>query len=262
MKVAYVISSKFDYENLICADAGPGFAEDYGWPAGTISRWRGESYDVHVVDHRFPADELDELRTFIDEQKGLFVLRLCDPYWEYARNHWWYGFVAEMLDRSRIHAMLNYQPAEITALFASRARRSQFVFAPYVYRAESELSLEHAHRRSAVLFSGARNRRLYPLRSEMARTAAWWVPLRLRSTMLEHPGYPDIGQRRRHAVIGGRYLELLSGFRFAAICSSRCRLEFLKYREFAYAGVVPVGDMPSTLLDCPTDAWIPWGGAH
>ena len=29
-------------------------------------------------------------------------------------------------------------------------------------------------------------------------------------------------------------------------------------REIAYAGAVPVGGLPDTLLDCPSDAWIPW----
>jgi hypothetical protein len=32
-----------------------------------------------------------------------------------------------MLDHPRVHLMLAYQPAEITALLATRARKSQFV---------------------------------------------------------------------------------------------------------------------------------------
>ena len=41
------------------------------------------------------------------------------------------------------------------------------------------------------------------------------------------------------------------------MCSSVAKIEFLKYREFAYAGVVPVGDLPATYLDCPADAYVP-----
>jgi hypothetical protein len=153
--------------------------------------------------------------------------------------------------------MVTYQPAEMTALLASKARRSCIVYAPYVYRSEREIAIDHQSRAHAVLFSGAQNASIYPVRSKMGRIRKYWPPLRLMSTMLPHPGYPDIGQERKHGIVGGLYVAHLAQFRFAAICSSRCRLEFLKYREFAYAGVVPVGDMPATLLDCPTDAWFP-----
>ena len=202
--------------------------------------------------------ELEKLKQEITNRKVLFILRLCDP-WEHGSTHYWYRFVYEMLDHPRVHVMLNYQPAEITALFASRARRSQFVFAPYVYQAALELPIAHDQRKHRILFSGARDTRIYPLRNNMARTSTWWIPLRLMRETLDHPGYPDLkGTPVTHEIVGADYVDWLARFRFAAVCSSRCRLEFLKYREFAYAGVVPVGDMPATLLDCPGDAWVPW----
>ena len=58
-------------------------------------------------------------------------------------------------------------------------------------------------------------------------------------------------------LLATHILKTLSQYRFAAVCSSVAKIEFLKYREFAYAGVVPVGDLPSTFLDCPAGAYVP-----
>lgn len=203
--------------------------------------------------------DLPDLRRLIEQSRAMFVLRLCDPYWEHNKEHWWYKFVGEMLDHPRVHVMLTYQPAEITALFASRARRSRFVYAPYVYRPEKERPIHHEDRRHALIFSGAVSSTLYPLRSRILAVARLYPPLFLMTERLPHPGYPDIsGNEVTHKIVGEKYIDYLTRFRFGVVCSSRCRLEFLKYREFAYAGIVPVGDMPATLLDCPPDAWIAW----
>ena len=62
----------------------------------------------------------------------------------------------------------------------------------------------------------------------------------------------------RSAMVGDAYIKELSRYRYAAVCSSRLRLEFLKYREIAYAGCVPIGDLPGTLSDCPSEGIIQW----
>jgi hypothetical protein len=259
LRVCYLLSANFDYDRLIAGDAGPSFADDYGWRTRTLAGLHDMQCEIAIVDHRVCSEEISELRACIDRGSTIFVLRLVDPIWELARDHWWYRFVNEMLDHPRCHIMLNYQPAEITALFFARARRSQFVFAPFVYRRERERAIDHENRSRALLISGASNRAIYPLRSRIRRDARFWPLLRVASRTLAHPGYADIsGKERRHEIIGDAYIDRLAAFRFASVCSSRCRLELLKYREFAYAGVVPVGDMPATLLDCPADAWVPW----
>lgn len=259
MQTLYVVSSGFPYRALIARDAGPGFAADYQWQTVALEELRDHNPDVTVVDNRLRCSDLDILKTCIAGSKSIFVLKICDPYWEHAQHHFWYKFAAEMIDHERVHYLLNYQPAEITGLLWSKARRSRFIFAPYVYDASNEVLLQHETRQRALLFSGALSSSLYPLRAQMRRTARYYPPLRIVTKTLPHPGYPDLsGRTAQHGIVGDAYLNYLSGFRFAAICSSRCRLEFLKYREFAYAGVVPVGNMPSTLLDCPTEAYLPW----
>src|SRR5690242_19194638 len=102
-----------------------------------------------------------------------------------------------MLDRPRVHIMLNYTPAEMTALIFARARRSKVLFAPYVYRAEMEVPIDHGSRAHALVFSGRVDFGLYPLRSRMRAAARFWPPLRRMSKILPHPGYPDIGQQRK-----------------------------------------------------------------
>ena len=259
MQVRYVLSTNFDYSRLILNHSGPQFAEDYGWETITLRSFRDSPSGFAIIDPRVQSEELLELRDAIATGRATFVFRVVDPYWEYTRDHYWYRFVGEMLDNARCHVMLSYQPAEITAFFYARARRSQFVFAPYVYRKERERPIDHENRCRALLLSGASERAVYPLRYRIRRNAILWPLLGVLSRTLPHPGYPDItGEKLRHGVIGDAYIDRLAAFRFAAVCSSRCRLEFLKYREFAYAGVVPVGDMPATLLDCPADAWVSW----
>ena len=253
----YVCSSHFHYSQTICGDAGPAFAADYGWKAVSLEAIRDHLPTFLVIDNRLDLEEMTQLRTIINNSKANFILRSADPFWEH-RDQLWYRFVDEMLDAPRVHVMLNYQPAEINALFYSRARRSQFVFAPYVYHEENELPIDHSNRQHRLLISGAASKHLYPVRARIRRVSRFWPPMRAISKVLEHPGYPDIGQPLRHDVVGNKYIAELSRFRFAAVCSSRCRLEFLKYREFAYAGVVPVGDLPATLLDAPEGSWIPW----
>jgi hypothetical protein len=257
--VYYLLSANFDYAQLIAGDGGPSFADDYGWRTRTLGGLQDMQCEIAIVDHRFCPEEISNLRACIDRGSTIFVFRVVDPFWEYAREHWWYRFVGDILDHPRCHVMLSYQPAEITALFATRARRSQFIFAPYVYRPERERPIDHEKRSRAMLCSGNVHATIYPLRSRMRREAYFWPLLGASSRTLPHPGYPDVtGKQLRHRIIGDAYVTQLAAFRFAAVCSSRCRLEFLKYRELAYAGVVPVGDMPATLLDCPVDAWVPW----
>jgi hypothetical protein len=255
--VRYVLSDRYDYRSMILGDAGPAFAADYGWVTCTPSTMHDHKADIFIIDDRLFSDELDIIRAAISDSKSIFLLKLCDPYAEWVSQHWWYRFAAELIDRHNVHYLLNYSPSEWTALLFVRARRSRFIVAPYVYQNENERDLDHAKRRRTLIVSGSMDPNLYPLRSKIAYFTRS-PPLSLVTSRLEHPGYGDTTAKLSHYVIGTAYLDELSRYRYGVVCSSRCRLEFLKYREFAYAGIVPVGDMPSTLLDCPSDAWLSW----
>jgi hypothetical protein len=251
--VNYVLSDTFPYEKTFYEDSGPEFADDYGWATCRVSSIDDSKCDVFVVDNRVLPNELPLLKRLIESSKCIFVLKLCDPYMEHAKGHFWYQFATMTLDLPNVHFLINYQPAEWTARLFVKSTRSKFVWAPYLYRAEKERPIVHSSRTGTMILSGAINPRVYPLRTEM-NAMSQVPPLMFVTKRLPHPGY----RNRTHEVIRSSYVDTLSRYRFGAVCSSRCRLEFLKYREFAYAGVSPVGDLPLTLLDCPADAWLPW----
>ena len=254
MKVAYLLSSVFDYSKLIAPDAGPEFAEDYGWETITFGDLNEVNADVIIVDQRHTSEELDLLLRSASCHRKVFVYRIVDPFWPFHRDHPYYRLLDSLLDHPRVHFMLTYQPSGITALYWGRCRRSRFILAPYVYNSLSELPLDHAKRFHKVALSGSIDRWVYPVRYQMNRISRL-PPLRFMTDRLVHPCFSDIGTPMRHKKIGNEYLQWLSGYKFAFLCSSRSRLEFLKYREIAYAGCVPVGDLPATLLDCPRDAF-------
>ena len=87
---------------------------------------------------------------------------------------------------------------------------------------------------------------VYPERTELHSALRRQPLLRLVIRHLKHPGYPDVGDPVVHRHIGGDFARLLADYRFMVVSGSRCDLEFLKYRECAYAGCVPVGLAPAS----------------
>ncbi len=59
--------------------------------------------------------------------------------------------------------------------------------------------------------------------------------------LLEHPGYPNIGEQLRHNLIFDKFVKFIGGYKYFFVDPSRADLEFLKYTECAYAGCLPVG---------------------
>ena len=258
MKVLYLISSIFDYSKVIAGDVGPLFAADYGLKAVTLASDELASADYVIVDNRFDPSEFADLARHVKQTRATTLLKVVDPYYQH-RDSGWYRFVEGLVDHPGVHLALTYTPSELTALYLSRAEKTKCVFMPYVYNEEREVPLDHAGRMRRLALSGGDVPDLYPVRARMVLLSRLWPPFWFLVDRLEHPGYPDIGQSAKHEVLGERYVEWLALHRFAFVCSSRCRLEFLKYREVAYAGCVPVGDMPYTLLDCPENARIGFG---
>lgn len=260
-EIRYLLSDSFDYGRVISPDVGPAIAEEYSWTAIRLRECQPGAFPVVVVDNRFPEAELPRLREIAKNDRTQVVLRVVDPIWFSAtREHPWNRFVWDMLERPNVHLMLTYAPAEYTALMVTRRAGGRFIFAPYLYRPEAETPIDHDARRHKILLSGSTWPEGYPLRARFQRQSRWWPHLRLMTDTLPHPGYPDIGEAVRHGVVGDKYIARLRQYRFGFVCPTRSGSELLRYREFAYAGLVPVGSLPDTLIDCPADAWIPYGG--
>ena len=124
---------------------------------------------------------------------------------------------------------------------------SRILRAPFPYEPDREIRVPIAERSRRVFLSGARHRRVYPLREGLYRRVAWNPWARRLVDRLAHPGYPDTGRQARHDVVRERYVERAAASTHFFLDPSRYRVELMKYLECAYAGCVPIGDLPSTL---------------
>jgi len=52
----------------------------------------------------------------------------------------------------------------------------------------------------------------------------------------------------------------MAQFQYAFVCGSFKGIELQKYRDCAYAGCAPFGDLPGALSDCPRDAFFAFDG--
>jgi hypothetical protein len=52
----------------------------------------------------------------------------------------------------------------------------------------------------------------------------------------------------------------MARYKYAFVCSRLERIELQKYRDCAYAGCAPFGDLPEALDDCPRDAFLAFDG--
>lgn len=243
---------------MICGDSGPLFAADYGWNCAQLGDEALKQVDFVIIDNRFQPTEIGALSNFMSTTKAVCLLRIGDPF-ESLLGDKWYQFVNAHLNKNRVHIMVPYLPVSVTANLYGRARSSQFVHAPYVYDAAHEVPIEHAVRSKSILLTGAINRTIYPKRSAFYRSTQWCIPLAMLTQHLPHPGYSEVTTTPRlHEFVGNAYIQKLAEHRFAFACSSVARIELLKYREIAYAGSVPVGDLPTALMDFPRDAFVPW----
>lgn len=251
--IRYLVSAEFDYGLQIAPDTGPATADDYGWDCVPLSEAALAGDVPLVVDNRLTPGETEWLELALQRSGRPVYLRIVDTFRE-ARDHWWYAFLRRAVASPRVALVHAYAPSELLGEFLARSPHDAHVFAPYPYRRERELPLSHAGRRNAILLSGVQNGDVYPLRHHFwlgTRRSPLWRPF---TRVLRHPGYPDIGQPRVHDVVGDAYVREIARHRFAFVCATRNGCELLKYREIAYAGACPVGELPPSLADCPVDA--------
>ena len=257
MKVAYLLSSSTPYENLICEDAGPPIALEYGWQSSNMDFLCNNAFDCIVVDNRHHDQfELTQLRSYIQACPSIpFLLRVNDPYL-FHRQDFWYQFCSSLLDVPNVHFLSPYQPTGFLSIWLSHSKYSRFVYAPYTYDSSREHVCTHATRFRRIAVSGNQRLDLYPLRHSIQRASKFRLTrFLLRTDRLVHPGYPEKNGPPSHHIMGSKYIRWLSSFTAAFTDSSIYRIEFLKYREVAYAGCAPVGDLPWSLFDCPPVAF-------
>lgn len=246
----YLISSDLDYGQTISPAAGPTYAERMGWPVVEFDEAEYRSGEWTIVDNRLSERECEAMPGIVDGHgESLFVFKVIDPYYEWCRDHWYYRMLFEMARKPNVWFLSPYVPAEVVADL-DRASGGRLAVIPYPYPADVEQATS-GEKRPKMLFSGGQHRAVYPFRYQFDRLARWWPPVGRHVDVLEHPGYPDIGQEQKHEKVGAKYVAYLAEYAFMFVSPSRCRLEFLKYGECAAAGCLPVGVLPNGL---PTDA--------
>ncbi|MFT3722176.1 MAG: hypothetical protein QM773_01215 [Hyphomonadaceae bacterium] len=252
--ITFILSDAFDYEDYLLDDAGPRFAAMYGWRTERLSNCSFQPHQIYVVDWYLSDAEFATIQSqALKHPSAIFSIHVVDP-WPHIRGTAAYRYLTQ--HHSSPNALLSgpYVPTENIAHIY--ARNPRFVFTPYLYEPERERNIDHLRRKSTILLSGNIGFPDYPVRHAISVNSKinplFWGSIE----RLKHSGY-SMGNLQ-HAAVREQYIDQLASHKFAVVCSSRLRLEFLKYRELAYAGCVPVGDLPGTLMDCPAEAFVVW----
>lgn len=248
--INYIVSDHLDYEKLICNDAGPGYAESMHWKTVKLNSLKEFSpYEIYVIDNRIEENECAKLTCLFQENpKIIFIVKIVDPYFEHS-DHFFYKWIKNSIGYKNIRLLSVYEPKELTALF-SKSLSKPIIYIPYPYDASKELPLKKLkQRKNKLIIAGSINKIIYPYRSKIWAKTRRSIS-RFFFNVLKHPGYQEITNLKPgHNLIAGNFILHLSKFKFMLLCSSRCRIEFLKFHECAYAGCLPVGEFPTCFPD-------------
>lgn len=233
---------------MICNDAGPGYASSMGWESEFLSASIHLGNEIiYVVDNRISESECQLVEALIIRfPKVFFLLKVVDPYYENTSCHFFYYFLAKSSRFSNAYLYSVYEPKELVK-FISELYNDRIIYIPYPYDEALEISLSNVKdRKKQVLITGAVNRFIYPYRA-----AVWKSSRRLLTRFLfpqlNHPGYPELDNSEfKHQIIGSRYIEYLSNYRYMLVCPTRASIELLKFQDCAYAGCLPVGIAPDS----------------
>lgn len=244
--VLYILSSEFDYDRMICDDAGPGYARRMGWTPVRVNELSALPDRPHVFDNRLTDEEIDWLRARLRQSfRRPVFLKIVDPRWE-AITERYYQALLSIVRHQQVQLLGPYHKAGLVGLMEEVAGRPLYHHLPYGYESSREQPLVHPRRRR-VFLSGSLSPTIYPARWRIhilsrRHPLAWLFVRRLR-----HPGYPDVGMRQQHDTVGDRFLQAAARYRFMWVDGAAWSLELLRYCECAYAGCVPIGEPASTL---------------
>ncbi len=262
MRIVYFISSNFQYEKVIYPGVGPRFAQSFGWPIKPISSIRDVTCDAGLIDGRLTEEDFGQIDAFLAASpKRAFPIffRLSDPEMP-TDDHEWNSYVLHKKDLPGVHYFSIYDPEGQVLDFVRSLKRSRVVHLPYPFDVSMQIDRDFARRKRRVFLSGAQFPELYPFRYCLHRKRRWNPLVRLAVSELQHPGYPDIAQPQKHAVIHERYIDHAAGFTHFFLCPSRYRVELMKYVECGYAGCVPIGEPPNSLKDHVRHCFLSYSG--
>jgi len=245
MQKILLLSHDFDYSKMITYDAGPGYAASMGWKYDFIDKISHYLDIINIIDNRITEVECYNLQKYIISHKNTnFLLKVVDPIEESCWGHWYYKFLFRVKDFENVFFLSTYIPSEVVKTLDDATNNNKMVFIPYAFNDIYNFKNSNEQRIKKIVFSGAQNKYIYPERYFFTKSYKRNPLLWGKVNFLTHPGYPDINQELTHNIIGNKYIEYLSRFKFMFISPSRCGLELLKYSECAYAHCVPLGKAP------------------
>jgi len=257
-QAVYLHSGRLDPETLICDDAGPGYGSTMALPTGDVGQLEhhADAGRMVILCNRLTADEW---RHVIDVKRRRpelpIVAKIVDPYYPKRSV---FGFLAELAGMEHTAFLSVYEPREAVRDFLEELDPAgrRWLVLPYPYLPNREVEHSWASRRNQVILTGAMSADVYPLRTALRDRRRTSIALRRKVALLPHPGYPDIGQRRKHGIVGRAFVEELARFRHMFLCPTRAGVELLKYIECAYAGCVPVGIPPASFDRSLTELFV------
>jgi hypothetical protein len=245
MEKAYFLSENFDYSKTISPATGPAHAERNNWKIKSIKDvWKKEE-EFKIIDNRLSSEECEKIKKEIKYYKNPVCFVIVDPYKEWCEEEAYYKMLYEIAKKENVFFLSKYEPKEVTEEIEKLGGEKKMIVYPYAYNDDKEFEKKWKNKRSKIFFSGNQHRNVYPYRYMFENVRKYWLPLSNNIDKLDHPGYPDIGEEKKHDIVGRKYIEEISEHQFMFISPSRCRLEFLKYGECAKAGTVPVGMPPA-----------------
>jgi hypothetical protein len=252
-RLRFIISDTLDYSKRIARDTGPKYADAMGLVWSGVGSISGTACDAFIIDDDVDEAETHLVRALIARQAMPVLLKVVDPYWRRGTRPGtetaYTRLIEECCGLPNVAVVTPYQPNEWLRTVIER-RRAKVLVLPYPYLPASERQLDagdFAARHDKAILSGAHGRRKYPLRAQLRWRRRLFRRYRDNFDVLEHPGYPDIGERLRHSLLHDEYVKFLAGYKYCFICPSRADLEFLKFTECASAGCVPIGKPASSL---------------
>jgi hypothetical protein len=245
MEKAYFLSETFDYSETISPATGPAHAERNGWRIKSIKEVWEKEKEFKIIDNRISSEECEKIKKEIKDHNRPVCFVIVDPYREWCEGQPYYEMLYEIAEKANVFFMSKYEPKDITKEIEKIGGKEKMIVYPYAYNDKKELNTEWENKKPQIFFSGNQHRDVYPYRYMFEKINKYWIPLNKNIDKLDHPGYPDIGEDKKHDIVGRKYIEEISEHQFMFISPSRCRLEFLKYGECAKAGTVPVGMPPA-----------------
>ncbi len=249
MKKVFFVSRAIPWERVIYPGSGPAFGEAYGWEIRAIDELPVAECDVGIVENRLGADDLPHLERHLarpSDRRFPIFFKISDPEMPLSSDPG-VRYLFGKRDHPGVHYLSVYEPAGPVRELFEGLTTSRVARAPFPYDRRREIDRPLDGRSPKVFLSGKKSRSLYPFRAAMFRRHRWNPVARTALARLRHPGYPDLGAPPRHDVIGPKFVEHAARYTHFLLDPSRYGVELMKYTECAYAGCVPIGQVPPSL---------------